>query len=859
MLSIIKNLILIAFIQSLAAFAQDEKLDSANLNESQELESLLKEVESPQSSSDEDFSALEATILTDENESLNQSQVDAKKSEDDVLASEVESEDLDKKVLNGPGLETVEPVGDELEALKADIKETDVVDPLNEESQKVKKTLQSESTDKNLIPQKLSTDGVVNSPDSVSVTSANFDVGREEKELLDVASRFQGQMSASEWNEVASQAQVSSYTVVKDDWLFKISRRLFGTGHYYAKIWALNPYITNPHLIEPGMILSFSTGNSLSMPEVKVGEFSDEELNKKPGEQANLLAAGADFEMWGEEAEPDWLRERKLLEAQGIYLQYATPDTLEDLAKASEIGLVKEYENYEPPQAEFELNSPRSNYDSTGIDKNSKIVFKFKEGFYLNTFLTNNPVQDFGHLEAGPERNTFFTDGDRGYVKFDEALNVLPGDRFSIYSPQGEVSHSNSDRKGFKYTITGQIRVLNRIKNQLWEIEIEKAIGAIQRGDRVTVYTPKIERILKTFNRRMIESGIVGAYSPNQSTASYGDVLYIDRGRADGVEMGNVFEVYGFRDRLTNKVIAEQPTYKTAELTVITLTDNFSTVLVTSSPKDIQIGDIAITKTREAALKASAFKKGQKQSAPDALVRKSLEELDVELKVEDLNDSLLEKADKIQLTEDELAELERQERERNLLKDSERDIRALERLEKEIEDAEKVLNEAKLDEDKILENQSLEEVERSKALDQQEALDEIEQNLGKRYMDQDLNTKDNPYGLTEFDVEEIDDLLNVDQKPKKATKSTKLAPLESIPLEKKNEGDSLAPIETPLENNETQQSVESAINQEEIGAQSSEANSQSMNSESSDLADPVDQDSPKEALQEMGEPEAPEP
>ena len=45
-------------------------------------------------------------------------------------------------------------------------------------------------------------------------------------------------------------------------------------------------------------------------------------------------------------------------------------------------------------------------------------------------------------------------------------------------------------------------------------------------------------------------------------------------------------------------------------------------------------------------------------------------------------------------------------------------------------------------------------------------LDEIEENLGKRYIDEDLNSKDNPYGLTEFDVEEVDELLNIEKNPK---------------------------------------------------------------------------------------------
>ena len=142
---------------------------------------------------------------------------------------------------------------------------------------------------------------------------------------------------------------------------------------------------------------------------------------------------------------------------------------------------------------------------------------------------------------------------------------------------------------------------------------------------------------------------------------------------------------------------------------------------------------------------------------------KALDNLDVELNLDDLNDSLLDKADQIQFTEDELSELERQEKEKSALLENEKDLRALERLEGELETAEKMLNEARLDEDKLLENQNLNALEKKFELEEQESLDELEENFGKRYLDEDLNDKENPYGLTEYDIEEIDELLNKDQ------------------------------------------------------------------------------------------------
>ena len=589
---------------------------------------------------------------------------------------------------------------------------------------------------------------------------AVFDVGREERDLMAMAQNIQGQISDTQWNEVATAAKVDTYTVVKDEWLFKISKKLFGTGFYYPKIWSLNSYITNPHFIEPGMVLSFTTGSASQAPEVKLGTFSTDELNAVPGSLGNTNAQ--DLANFGDEATPAWIAEKKNLEKQGVYFQYASEETMDDLQRAGEQALNREYENYEPPRDERDVALAK-NYDKTGFDKNSKIYYSIKEGFYLSTFVSTNIVQDFGSITDGPDENIFFTMLDHAYVQFDETMNVLPGDKFSVYSSGGKVKHKNSDREGYKYSIVAQVKALRKIRDK-WEVEFIEIAGTPQRGDRITAYTPKIERITKTYNSRLVEAAIIGTYEPMQTFLGFGNVVYLDRGRADGVEMGNVFEVYGFKDRATQKNITDQPTYKLGELTVITLTDNFATALVTNSIRDFYAGDIALTKTKEAHLREERAKRARSGSQNDLKGGKALEELDVELNLENLNDDLLKQADKIQLTEDELAELERQEREKSIIKDSEKDLKSLERLENEIESAENILNDAKLDEDKLLENQNINDIEKKQKNLEQDSLDEIEENLGKRYIDEDLNSKDNPYGLTEFDVEEIDELLNTEKK-----------------------------------------------------------------------------------------------
>ena len=582
----------------------------------------------------------------------------------------------------------------------------------------------------------------------------NFDVGNEEKKLLELSKYVQKKISAKEWDDIAVKAKLEKYEVQKGDYLWKISKKLFGSGFYYSKIWALNPQIANPHEIEPGTVLAFDTGDADALPNVQVGEFSDDEISSGK--------AGSTYTSSNDTDRPDWIKERKKLIDQGVYFQFASEETYEDLERLEKAQKNTEYEKYDPPISEVAINEPSTQYDSTGFDKNSKIVFNYKEGFFLNSFVTTNVVLDLGEIKATPKESVFIHKFDTVYVTFDKSAKVKPGDLFSVYTAGGEVKNPISDRSGFVYTTTAQIKVIRKI-DDVWECSVVDQSGIVQRKDRITVYTPKIGKIARTYSKRSVEAAIIGSYRESLTGIAFGDVVYLDRGRADGVELGNLFEVYSFVDRGTQRKITPSPTYKIGELTVINITDNFATALVTNSSNEISMGSISITKTQEEAARAIRLKGKDKLKDVKKLEGKALDELDVELNLDDVSQDILNKADKIQLTEDELEELERQERDKSVIKDSERDVKELDRLENEIKDTEKSLNESKVDEDKFLEQSNLEEHEKkAKKPDANafESINEIEKDVGKKYLDEDINNKENPYGLTEFDLEEVDELLN---------------------------------------------------------------------------------------------------
>ena len=667
---------------------------------------------------------------------------------DDQKVSPVSDEQLD--------LSEIEEM-DDLESLKSDV--TDII--YDKEEEKEKK--EQEEKQQAALPQQAPAVSEQSSEQKADAKPEIFDVGAEEKKLLELSKYVVSKIPDKEWDEISVAAKDEKYVVQTDDWLWKISKRFFGTGFYYSKIWSLNPYITNPHKIEPGMTIVFSTGDETTMPSVRLGEFREEEGAIMGQKKSDGMFEFGEF---GDGDAPTWLQERNGLLKQGVYLQYSSEATYDDLIEQSKKNLNTEYRSYDPPVNEINIQPPEEQYDSSGFDKSSHLRFNFNEGYFLNSFVTSNIVLDLGSIEAAVNERIFINKYDHIYVELNDSTKAKPGDKFSIYSADGKVKHQMSDREGYQYTINGQIELLRKI-NHLWECKVTELSGLVRRGDRVTTYTAKINKIVKTFTKRKVEAIIIKSYRDSSYGLSFGDVVYLDRGRADGVEMGNVFMVYSFSDRGTEKAITPDPTYQIGELTVISLTDNFSTALITQSSVEIPVGTLALSKTTEEAARDSRIKSNYVLKDVMKLEKDVLDELDIELNLDDIGESLLDNVDKVQLTEDELEELERQEREKSVIKDHDADLKELERLEKEIVDAETQLNSGKVDEDKYLEQHDLDNVEKNqqkKDPNAFESLNEIEEEVGTKYMDQDLNAKENPYGLTEFDLEEIDELLNTDSK-----------------------------------------------------------------------------------------------
>lgn len=89
----------------------------------------------------------------------------------------------------------------------------------------------------------------------------------EEDTLEDLPSDSAAEASAPQ-TETPNSPQ--TYEIVRGDTLWDICKKILGDPWYWPKLWALNDYIANPHLIYPGNVIKFYAGSETAPPQLVI-------------------------------------------------------------------------------------------------------------------------------------------------------------------------------------------------------------------------------------------------------------------------------------------------------------------------------------------------------------------------------------------------------------------------------------------------------------------------------------------------------------------------------------------------------------------------------------------------------------
>ncbi len=324
---------------------------------------------------------------------------------------------------------------------------------------------------------------------------------------------------------------VDRHVVEAGDTLWHISQRFLGSPWLWPKVWAYNPEITNPHWIYPGDVVRFFP--------------SDQEL---PSTQ-ELIASQRDMpqEEPEEEVAPEPVEE--------------APQPMVDVVEAA------------PIRAERARSWRR----------------------FVGTFVTPKELAEAGTLTNSVNDKMLLANRDSVYLSFPGGKKPKPGDRFMVYRTLGEIMHPVSGKRwGYMTQITA-LASIEAVDGGLPRARLDYTVVEVERGQYVTPFVQDpMSEVSPTRAGKPVEGVVLAVRFDGGVVAGEQQVVFIDKGKPDGLDRGNELDVIVRGDPLTGRKQDLPPT-SIGRLMVLQANETASTCLVLKSTREIEAGTKVVT------------------------------------------------------------------------------------------------------------------------------------------------------------------------------------------------------------------------------------------------------------------------
>jgi len=221
------------------------------------------------------------------------------------------------------------------------------------------------------------------------------------------------------------------------------------------------------------------------------------------------------------------------------------------------------------------------------------------DGVFLRQtgFIEPDELKNAGTIIASKEEKIMLGSHDEAYVEMKKDQPLRVGERYTIYRPLEEVKHPVTKKKlGVLVQILGEAEVKSVTDGNIARCVIVDSIDPIERGYKVGVLRRQFKVIEPVRNAREIEGVVAVGLRPLAMVASQ-QLLFIDKGKIDGVGVGNRFFVTrrgdGYQPILATGPVDDRrfPREIIAEIIIIDTRQALAMGLVTRSVKEARNGD----------------------------------------------------------------------------------------------------------------------------------------------------------------------------------------------------------------------------------------------------------------------------
>jgi hypothetical protein len=215
-------------------------------------------------------------------------------------------------------------------------------------------------------------------------------------------------------------------------------------------------------------------------------------------------------------------------------------------------------------------------------------------------FVDLDDLRYAGKIDGSPEEKQMLARGDEAYVAYPPSAPPKVGQKHSIYQKQRDVVHPETGKVVGAYVkVVGEIEILSVKKDKRARAIINDSVDPIERGDLVGSLRQRYVAIAPTAAKADVQATIIGLIGADQLIGAR-QVVFIDRGKADGILPGNRMYAVRRGDAYAEVMAPganlgnndrRYPARALGELLVVETGKRTSLAVVTMSVQELGIGD----------------------------------------------------------------------------------------------------------------------------------------------------------------------------------------------------------------------------------------------------------------------------
>lgn len=310
------------------------------------------------------------------------------------------------------------------------------------------------------------------------------------------------------------------YDVEEGDTMFDVCSQLIDDGNYWPKLWSLNPDVSNPHFIYPGMKLVFYSGDTENPPFIEV--VAEEEV--VPVEK-------------GEIKEAELVVEAEVISEAGSEGVSALPVlssnenmTPQSVAPEDELKVVSAVDISAEADVLDGFIFTGANYSRDDVE------------FVVPAFLFAEEREPLATVVSGTSGQSMFGDDKTILIRPEDGLGI---GTYSVLRPSGGVESARSgDFIGYRYEFAGNIRVLRRTKGELLEGVVFDTRTPIMAGDIVVNFIATKRSIPSVSSVGAVgtaNSSVIGFVDAGKQLGTKGDLVFLEK---TGVSAGGFYTIF---------------------------------------------------------------------------------------------------------------------------------------------------------------------------------------------------------------------------------------------------------------------------------------------------------------------------